>query len=90
MLEKCRLGDGFIWQKSQSQGVARITKEVTETIETWIVELAPNPKSSAMKKELVEGRVTYTRKGNNLTLNLKKIDEQFTKELFDFISNRLN
>ena len=25
LLEKCRLGDGFIWQKSQSQGVARIT-----------------------------------------------------------------
>ena len=90
LLEKCRLGDGFIWQKSQSQGVARITKEVTETIETWISELAPNPKSNAMKKELVKGRVAYTRKGSNLTLNLKKVDEQFTQELFDFISSRLS
>ncbi|KOO10874.1 chromosome partitioning protein ParB, partial [Vibrio xuii] len=41
LLGKCQSEDGFVWQRSAAQGVARITKDVTETIEAWIEELAP-------------------------------------------------
>lgn len=90
LLDKCRSKDGFVWQRSQSQGVARITKEVTETIEAWIEELAPSKKSAVSKTDLVKGRASYSRKGSNLTLNLKKVDDALMKEILDLVASKLN
>ncbi|MFM2587493.1 ParB/RepB/Spo0J family partition protein [Vibrio sp. TBV020] len=90
LLDKCRSEDGFVWQRSESQGVARITKEVTETIEAWVEELSPSKKAPSAKKELVKGRADYTRKGSNLTLNLKKVDDALMQELLDLVASKLN
>lgn len=90
LLDKCRSEEGFVWQRSQSQGVARITKEVTENIEAWIEELAPSKKATATKTELINGRASYSRKGSNLTLNLKKVDDALMQEILDLVANKLN
>lgn len=89
LLDKCRATDGFIWQKSEAQGVARITKEVTEQIEAWIVELLPAQVDSSSKTELIKGRAHYTRKGLNLALQLKKIDDATMDEILAFIEKKL-
>lgn len=90
LLEKCRTKDGFVWQRSESQGVARITKEVSETIEAWIEQLAPTKKGAVAKTELIKGRASYSRKGTSLTLNLKKIDDTLMNELLDLVAKKLN
>lgn len=90
LLEKCRSDEGFVWQRSESQGVARITKEVTETIEAWVEELSPTKKTAPAKKDLVKGRANYTRKGTNLTLNLKKVDDALMQEILDLVASKLN
>lgn len=89
LLEKCRSEEGFVWQRSEAQGVARITKEVTETIESWVDELLPSKAVSVTKTEFVKGRANYTRKGSNLALNLKKVDDQVMQEILDFVSSKL-
>lgn len=89
LLDKCRSKEGFVWQRSESQGVARITKEVSETIEAWIEELSPSTKGAVAKTELVKGRATYSRKGNNLTLNLKKVDDALMNEILTLIEQKL-
>ena len=89
LLDKCRSEEGYVWQRSEAQGVARITKEVTETIESWVEELLPSKASTPSKSELVKGRASYTRKGSNLSLNLKKVDDAVMQEILDFVSNKL-
>lgn len=89
LLDKCQSTDGFVWQRSQAQGVARITKEVSETLEQWIEELAPSKRSASRKVELVKGRASYSRKGADLALNLKKVDDALMQEILDFLSTKL-
>lgn len=89
LLEKCRNEEGFVWQRSQAQGVARLTKDVTETLESWIDELKPKTVPVNNKVELIKGRATYTRKGNNLTLNLKKIDDSLMEEITQYLMGKL-
>ncbi|NUW70659.1 ParB/RepB/Spo0J family partition protein [Vibrio coralliilyticus] len=89
LLDKCQSSDGFVWQRSQAQGVARITKEVSETLEQWIEELAPSKRSASRKVELVKGRASYSRKGADLALNLKKVDDALMQEILDFVSTKL-
>ncbi|ARC94030.1 chromosome partitioning protein ParB [Vibrio coralliilyticus] len=89
LLDKCQSTDGFVWQRSQAQGVARITKEVSETLEQWIEELAPSKRSASRKIELVKGRASYSRKGADLALNLKKVDDALMQEILDFVSTKL-
>ncbi|MCE0495131.1 ParB/RepB/Spo0J family partition protein [Vibrio salinus] len=89
LLEKCRDEEGFVWQRSGAQGVVRITKEVTETLESWIEELKPKLKSSASKVELIKGRASYTRKGNSLTLNLKKVDDELVEQITQYLIDKL-
>lgn len=89
LLEKCSSKDGFVWQRSSAQGVARITKDVTETIESWIEELSPKKAAVSTKTDLVKGRASYTRKGNSLSLNLKKVDDALMQEILDFVSGKL-
>lgn len=89
LLEKCSANDGFVWQKSEAQGVARITKEVSEQIEAWIGELLPKQAELKSKTELIQGRAHYLRKGSNLALHLKKIDDETMKDILAFIEAKL-
>ncbi|MFH0258137.1 ParB/RepB/Spo0J family partition protein [Vibrio rumoiensis] len=90
LLEKCRNEHGAIWQHSQSQGVARLTKEVSSQLEAWIEELVPTKKEAASDKvELVKGRVSYTRKGVNLSLSLKKVDDELMQEILSYVQGKL-
>lgn len=89
LLEKCRSSEGFVWQRSQTQGVSRLTKEVTETIEGWIETLAPAKHVANPKIELIKGRASYNRKGDNLALNMKKVDDQTMQEILDFVAHKL-
>lgn len=91
LLDKCLSEDGFVWQRSQAQGVARLTKDVTETIEEWIYQLSPPKKNTTTAKvEFVKGRASYSRKGANLALNLKKVDDATMQEILDFVQTKLN
>ncbi|MEZ8194225.1 MULTISPECIES: ParB/RepB/Spo0J family partition protein [Vibrio] len=91
LLDKCLSEEGFVWQRSQAQGVARLTKDVTETIEAWIYQLSPPKKNAtAAKVEFVKGRASYSRKGANLALNLKKVDDATMQEILDFVQTKLN
>ncbi len=90
LLNKCKSEEGFIWQRSDAQGVARLTKEVTEYIESCIEELTPRKSDAPIKKELIKGRALYTRKGNNLAINLKRVDDDAMKEILAFIETRLS
>ncbi|MFV0446994.1 MAG: ParB/RepB/Spo0J family partition protein [Vibrio sp.] len=90
LLNKCHKEDSFVWQRCQSQGVARITKEVTETIEEWIHDLVPPKRAVSNSVDLIKGRVSYARKGNNLTLNLKKIDDSLMKDILEFLENKID
>ena len=89
ILGRCASTEGFVWQRSKAQGVARITREVSETIEHWIEELAPKECQGNRKVELVKGRANYSRKGTGLVLNLKKIDDDLMQEVIDFITKKL-
>ncbi|CAM3865983.1 Virulence regulon transcriptional activator VirB [Vibrio aerogenes CECT 7868] len=90
LLEKCRSEDGFVWQQSKAQGVARLTKDVTETLENWIESLAPPAQTNVSQKvELVKNRVNYVRQGNRLVLNMKKIDDPLMNEILDFLQKKL-
>ncbi|WP_295899100.1 ParB/RepB/Spo0J family partition protein [uncultured Vibrio sp.] len=89
LLEKCQSTDGYVWQRSNVQGVARLTKEVSETIEAWISELSPPKKSINNKVDLIKGRASYSRKGANLALNLKKVDDEMMKDILAFIEKKM-
>ncbi len=92
LLQKLENGDRYVWQQSKAQGVARITKDVTETIEHWIHELAPVSDSGKArnKVELVQGRAFYVRKGSQLAVNLKKVDDATMDEILQFIASKLH
>ncbi|EOV0919340.1 ParB/RepB/Spo0J family partition protein [Vibrio parahaemolyticus] len=90
LLDKCRTSEGYLWQRSKAQGVARLTKEVTESIESWVSELAPaKPAKKAEKVDLVKGRASYSRKGSNLALNLKKVDDSLMEEILAFVQSKM-
>ncbi|CDU12108.1 ParB/RepB/Spo0J family partition protein [Vibrio coralliirubri] len=91
LLTKCDASEGFVWQRSEAQGVTRLTKDVTETLEGWILELAPAPaKKASPKVELIKGRASYSRKGSNLALNLKKVDDATMEEILAFLQSKLD
>jgi ParB family chromosome partitioning protein len=89
LLDKCKSKQGFAWQSSEVQGIARLTKDVTEHIERWIEELNPKKVDPVLKNELVKGRAAYTRKGNNLAINIKKVDDDSMNEILAFIESKL-
>ena len=90
LLDKCRSSDGYLWQRSSAQGVARLTKEVTESIEHWIADLTPVKSPEKTEKvELVKGRVSYSRKGSNLKLDLKKVDDHLLEDILNFIEQKM-
>ncbi len=90
LLKKCTSSEGHLWQRSEAQGVARVTKDVTETLELWIAEFAPATTAPKKEKvELIKGRASYSRKGNSLSLNLKKVDDQAMQAILDFVESQL-
>ncbi len=90
LVARCQDEDGFVWQLSSAQGVARITKEVTETLESWIHDLAPPKRTKVTKVDLIKGRASYTRKGTNLAVNLKKVDDKLMDEILSFLKDKLD
>lgn len=89
LIERCQDSEGYVWQNSQAQGVARITKEVSETLEAWMHELAPPKRAKVSKIDLVKGRASYTRKGPNLAINLKKVDDKTMEEILEFLKEKM-
>ncbi|MBR9786920.1 MAG: ParB/RepB/Spo0J family partition protein [Vibrionaceae bacterium] len=90
LLDKCRTTEGYLWQRSTAQGVARLTKEVTESLESWITALSPAKTSTKVDKvDLIKGRASYSRKGSNLALNLKKVDDSLMEEILAFVHSKL-
>ncbi len=91
LLKKCNSDKNGIWQQCEGQGIARLTNEVTTQLETWIADLAPSKETASVAKvELVKGRASYTRKGNALSLNLKKVDDETMKQILAFVQQQLS
>lgn len=88
LVDKCHLDGTLVWQRSDAQGVARLTKEVSETIEGWIAQMNPTQKPVTKKVDLVKGRVSYSRKGGNVALNMKKVDDETLNEILAFIESK--
>lgn len=89
LIDKCHQNGKYVWQCCEAQGVTRITKEVTETLESWIQDFVPPKRAENPKIELVKGRANYSRKGSNLSLNLKKVDDALMQEILDFVATKL-
>ncbi|WED23565.1 ParB/RepB/Spo0J family partition protein [Vibrio sp. JC009] len=89
VLNKCRTEGKSVWEESEAQGIARLTKEVSEHIEQWISEVAPAKKPVSNKKDLIKGRASYTRKGTSLAINLKKVDDGMVDEILAFIESKM-
>ncbi|GAL35498.1 chromosome (plasmid) partitioning protein ParB [Vibrio maritimus] len=89
LIDRCQQSEGYVWQTSQAQGVARITKDVSETLENWIHELSPPKRAKVTKIDLVKGRASYTRKGPNLAINLKKVDDQTMEQILEFLKQKM-
>ena len=90
LLNKCCDESGYAWQRSESQGVARITKDVSEMIESWVEEFSPSKRAVSSKVDFIKGRASYSRKGVNLALDLKKVDDEMMKEILSFIESKMN
>ncbi|HFI9379825.1 TPA: chromosome partitioning protein ParB, partial [Vibrio parahaemolyticus] len=43
----------------------------------------------AEKVDLVKGRASYSRKGSNLALNLKKVDDSLMEEILAFVQSKM-
>ncbi len=81
----------IIWKTVDATGVSRITREVTLLIEEWANTLKPKPPSlQPALHDLIQGRATYRRKGENLTINLKKITDEDMNVLFTFLTQHLS
>lgn len=89
LVERCYDNGTYVWQRCEAQGVSRITKEVTETLEEWIKDLEPPKQKESAKVDLIKGRASYVRKGTNLSLNMKKVDDETMSEILAFIESKL-
>ncbi len=70
--------------------LTQATKEVTETLQAWIGEFSASKSlKQPVKQDLVKGRAQFVRKGSNLTLNLKKVDDALSEEILAFIESKL-
>ena len=66
-----------------------ISGGVPSSLEDWIIELAPAPVMKASPKvEFIKGRGSYSRKGSNLALNLKKVDDAMMQEILNFVQSK--
>jgi ParB family chromosome partitioning protein len=78
-------------QKVELSNLTQITKEVTDTLLEWISEYAPSKLvKTPVKQQLIKGRADYVRKGSNLTLNLKSIDDELSDKILEFVQKTLS
>lgn len=89
LLDKCQNGQGFLWQRSEAQGLSRITKDVSETLELWIHNFNPSPTQSSPKVEVIKGRVSYVKSLNGFNLSLKKISEEEMADILQYIEEKI-
>ncbi|MDA9558287.1 ParB/RepB/Spo0J family partition protein, partial [Vibrio sp.] len=91
LVNRCKEQTVSTWTALDGHGVTRMTKHISEQIESWIAELSPQriERAGPVKQELIKGRVSYSRKGANLTLNLKKLDDRKMARLFEFLEKEL-
>jgi ParB family chromosome partitioning protein len=91
LLHKCVNDEGFVWQKSDVQGVARITKEVSTLIESWVEASMPtDKKTTPTHVELVKGRANYVRNNDKLNLKLKGVDDKLMDDILQFLQSRMH
>ncbi|MDD1795745.1 ParB/RepB/Spo0J family partition protein [Enterovibrio makurazakiensis] len=86
-----KLDENPVWKTVDASGVSRITREVTLILEQWCESLKPAvAKVEAPSTELVKGRATYRRKGDALSISLKKMSEEDAEAILSFIKSRLD
>lgn len=90
LLDKCTQAQKDIMQSTKEQGVARLTKQVSDMLELWIKELQPQTIKQEPKAKIVTDRIRYQRKGNQVALNLKKVDQAQLDAILNFIEKTLN
>ncbi|WP_261817900.1 ParB/RepB/Spo0J family partition protein [Vibrio gallicus] len=90
ILDKCQTDNSYVWQHFGDMAEAQITKQVSSKLELWMEELQDTPKTVVAKPiDLVKGRASYSRKGQSLALNLKKVDDALAQEILQFIEGKL-
>ncbi|USH04894.1 ParB/RepB/Spo0J family partition protein [Grimontia kaedaensis] len=79
-----------IWQTVDATGVSRITREVTLVLEQWCDSLKPKvTKPEAPSIDLIKGRASYRRKGDAISINLKKLNDEDADAILAFIKSIL-
>lgn len=89
LLKQCQQEQAKIMASTKEQGVARLTKQVSDMLEDWIKELAPAPVKTTPKEKIVNEQIRYQRKGNQVALNLKKVDQDQLETILAFIEKTL-
>lgn len=80
-----------LWQSVGVLGISRITREVSLIIETWCDELKPKTYFEDVPSvNLVKGCASYRRKGEALSINLKKINDIDAEAILQFIKEQLS
>ncbi|PKF49652.1 ParB/RepB/Spo0J family partition protein [Enterovibrio nigricans] len=88
LLEK--LNSKPVWQSVDAVGVSRITREVSLILEQWCEDLKPSRRQTeAIAVDLVKGRASYRRKGDALSINLKKLNAEDSDAILAFIKQQL-
>ncbi len=89
LLKKLGEGNEPFWKAMPSQGVSRITRDVTLDIESWCaMQKEPETKASDVE-ELVAGNASYKRKGQSLSINIKKLSEEDASAILEYIQKTL-
>lgn len=82
-----------LWQSIDVLGVSRITREVSLIIENWCGDLKPKTTYEdviAVAVDLVNGCASYRRKGDALSINLKKVNDIDAEAILGFIKAQLS
>ena len=74
-----------------ASGVSRINREVSLILDNLCDELKPQmPSFEVPHIDLIKGTATYRRKGDALSIRLKKINETDLNAILNFIKNTLS
>ncbi len=80
-----------LWKSVDASGVSRITREVSLILDNLCEKLEPQmPALDVPHIDLIKGVATYRRKGDVLSISLKKINETDFDAILNFIKNRLS
>ncbi|WP_413112477.1 ParB/RepB/Spo0J family partition protein [Thaumasiovibrio sp. DFM-14] len=74
-----------LWQTKKTQGLSRLTREVTLDLEKIAEKSQPKALEKPSSQELVKGRASYLRQNDKLTLKLKKLSEQQADQLLALV-----